>query len=98
MIEFDAKKISENELLKNIKSKGYDGHIIKEINIKTEDAEKKKSFKKLRNKVLSSSLAGMAFLGSYLADYDKIYEGIKSPKKETVSIEKSIIKNILTLL
>ncbi len=55
-VEFDPKKTNEKTLIKTLKKKGYNGHVIHEHNINLEEKEKKREITKLRNKVILSAI------------------------------------------
>jgi P-type Cu+ transporter len=62
VVDFDNKKITEKQIIAIIKSKGYKAQIIKETNVKAEEAKKRKELHKLRNKVILSAIFGIPAL------------------------------------
>ena len=75
-VEFDPKKTNEKTLIKTLKKKGYNGHVIHEHNINLEEKEKKREITKLRNKVILSAIfaipafiLGMFFMKTPLLPY-----------------------------
>ncbi len=59
-VEFNAKEISESQLLQVIKDKGYDGHLVQDLN--KEKEKSKKELNKLKFKVIFSAILGIPSL------------------------------------
>lgn len=85
-IEFDPKKIDEPTLIEAIKSKGYSGHIIREVNVKKEQQARKRELKKLKFKVILSSvfaipafILGMFFMKNPIPFQDYIMWALATP-------------------
>jgi len=56
VVEFDPEKISETELIAAIKSKGYEGSLIHDHDVKLHGQDKKKELSALKRKVILSTI------------------------------------------
>ncbi len=61
-VEFDPKLIDHSEMIQSIKNKGYDGYIVKEVNFKKDQEEKKKELNELKRKFLISAVLSFPVL------------------------------------
>ena len=96
-VEYDPKKISEEGLVKIIKNKGYEGHVIKENQHHSGHQikiEKKKELRTLRNKVILSAIfaipvfiLGMFFMQSPVPFQDYIMWVLATPVQFYVGLQ-----------
>jgi len=85
-VEFNPKLTNEENLIRLIKNKGYDGHVIKDVNIKKEEQKRKKELSKLKNKVILSAvfaipafILGMFFMQNPVPFQDYIMWFLATP-------------------
>jgi len=85
-LEFDEKLTNEDKLISIIQSKGFDGHVAIDVDIKKEEKERKLELNKLRNKVILSAffaipafILGMFFMKNPIPFQDIIMWALATP-------------------